>query len=33
MRRSMFAFMLLLPTLGFLAPPTAAMPTNPPSTA
>jgi glutathione peroxidase len=36
MRRSMFAFMLLFPTLGFLAPPTAgsaAMPTNPPSTA
>ena len=36
MRRSMFAFMLLFPTLGFLTPPTAgsaAMPTNPPSTA
>ena len=36
MRRSMFAFMLLFPTLGFLAPPTvgsAAMPTTPPSTA
>ena len=36
MRRSMFAFMLLFPTLGFLAPPTAgraAMPTSPPSTA
>jgi glutathione peroxidase len=36
MRRSMFAFMLLFPMLGFLTPPTtgsAAMPTNPPSTA
>jgi hypothetical protein len=36
MRRSMFAFMLLFPMLGFLAPPTtgsAAMPTDTPSTA
>jgi glutathione peroxidase len=36
MRRSMFAFMLMFPTLVFLAPPTAgsaAMPTNTPSTA
>ena len=36
MRRSMFAFMLMFLTLGFLAPPTAgsaAMPTTPPSTA
>ena len=36
MRRPMFAFMIMFPTLGFLAPPTAgsaAMPANPPSTA
>ena len=36
MRRSMFAFMLMFLMLDFLTPPTvgsAAMPTNPPSTA